>query len=385
MKIMSIAGARPNFMKLAAIASAVNTFNKKHSHSGHSGINHIIVHTGQHYDTKMSEGFFEELDIPLPDINLNVGSGTHAIQTAEIMKKFEPILLEKQPDVLLVVGDVNSTIACTLVASKIIYPNNLTKKRPVIAHVEAGLRSFDKDMPEEINRILTDALSDLFFVTEQSGVKNLKLEGIEQNKIFHVGNVMIDTLLKNLQKAEKASIRQQLNVAKHYALITLHRPSNVDTQENLTRLVQCVLDITKWIDVVFPLHPRTECNLEKFQLKQQLQQNNRIFLCPPLRYIDFLSLMSSSTLVVTDSGGIQEETTFLQVPCVTLRSSTERPVTVSEGSNYLTGTNTNKILETIDSILKGHGKKSTIPNNWDGKASDRIIDIIWNTVKRSTT
>lgn len=378
-KLMSIAGARPNFMKLASIANAV----KNHNNVSHSAIKHIIVHTGQHYDQKMSESFFKDLGIPEPDINLGVGSGSHAEQTAEIMKRFEPVLLQEQPDVVLVVGDVNSTIACTLVASKIQYIDNNSLRRPIIVHVEAGLRSFDRSMPEEINRILTDALSDMLFVTEQSGVENLKKEGIAADKIHFTGNVMIDTLKNHLMKSAKSTVKQSLGINSSYALLTLHRPSNVDAIDTLSPLISCILEISTLIKIVFPVHPRTQNNLKKFNLFKALEDAPNVLLTSPLGYLDFLNLTQTATMVITDSGGIQEETTFLQIPCITLRNNTERPVTVTEGSNYLIGTSTEKIIETASQILNGNKKESVIPELWDGKAGERILSIIHRETRKT--
>lgn len=377
---MSIAGARPNFMKLAAIARAVDEFNKT-APTDVKKILHCIVHTGQHYDQKMSEGFFDDLGIPKPDINLEVGSGSHAIQTAEIMKRFEPVLQAEQPDVLLVVGDVNSTIACTLVASKIEYEKSTaglpaTRKRPIIVHVEAGLRSFDRDMPEEINRILTDAISDLLFITEQSGEDNLRKEGVDSEKIHFVGNVMIDTLRQHLEKARQSTIKERLSIQGAYALVTLHRPSNVDSPETLQPLLQCMHEISRDIQLVFPIHPRTRNNMERFGMLDKLLANPRIIITDPLGYLDFLKLIQDSTLAITDSGGIQEETTVLGIPCLTLRQNTERPVTVTVGSNYLIGTDPKKIMHTAREVLAGSSKKGEIPQYWDGQAGTRIINIL---------
>lgn len=375
-KLMSIAGARPNFMKLASIARAVDLYNQQTSVTNNTKINHIIVHTGQHYDNKMSESFFTDLGIPEPDINLEVGSASHAVQTAEIMKRFEIVLLEQQPDVLLVVGDVNSTTACTLVASKIEYHQKNNRKRPVIVHVEAGLRSFDRDMPEEINRIVTDALSDMLFITEQSGIDNLKKENVAEGKIHFSGNVMIDTLQQHLARAKESKIQSILGIEQPFALVTLHRPSNVDSTASLTPLLECLAEIAESIPIVFPIHPRTKNNAAKFKLLKQLENNPKILLTEPLGYLEFLNLTNSSTMVITDSGGIQEETTYLSIPCVTLRENTERPVTVDLGSNYLIGTNPEKIKTTVQAILAGKEKKATIPPLWDGKAGERIIESI---------
>ena len=375
LKLMSVAGARPNFMKIASIADAVKAYNsgvlQRPAEIEH--IDHVIVHTGQHYDRKMSQTFFDELGIPSPDINLGVGSGSHARQTADIMKAFENVLLDQCPDVLLVVGDVNSTIACSLVASKIKYPAGQKRKRPLIVHVEAGLRSFDREMPEEVNRILTDSLSDMLFVTEQSAIKNLSREGVQPERIVFVGNVMIDTLKRHLQRAESSPIREELGLDCPYGLVTLHRPSNVDSHKKLTTLVDVLLAIAAKRKLVFAVHPRTRVNLESFNLLSRLSNSPGIILTEPLSYLDFLNLINHADLVVTDSGGIQEETTFLDVPCVTLRENTERPVTVETGSNYLIGTDPDKILETVNIILSGKGKKTVVPELWDGKAGQRII------------
>ena len=397
--LMSIAGARPNFMKLAAIAQAVARHNKgltpQGSLSEQHPIKHIIVHTGQHYDQKMSHGFFDDLGIPRPDINLEVGSGSHAIQTAEIMRRFEPVLMDEKPDILLVVGDVNSTIACTLVAAKIEYPNGHHRKRPLIVHVEAGLRSFDRDMPEEINRILTDALSDLLFITEQSGIENLTREGVAPEKMHLVGNVMIDTLITHLDKAQHSAAKKRLGLPDHYGLVTLHRPSNVDRKQTLTPLIECLAEIAERIPLYFAVHPRTLKSIQEFNLshyfdwtlhqdtnESQENSNKKPFhLMPPLGYLDFLNLVQSATMVITDSGGIQEETTYLRIPCVTLRESTERPITVTEGSNFLTGVAPQEIRKTVDAILSGDAKQSRTPHFWDGKAGERIVTILENYLK----
>jgi len=372
MKLMSIAGARPNFMKIASIADAVREYNNAERNSA-GKIQHIIVHTGQHYDQKMSQSFFDQLGIPEPDINLGVGSGSHARQTADIMKSFEAVLLKEMPDVLLVVGDVNSTIACSLVAAKIEYSAGHSLKRPLIVHVEAGLRSFDRDMPEEINRILTDSLSDILFITEQSGIDNLKKEGIPSDKIIFSGNVMIDTLQRHLRQAEQSVIKQSLAIDYSYGLVTLHRPSNVDSPDTLEPLIDALVNISEKKRLIFAVHPRTLNNLKKFNLIAILEKCEGIVLTDPLGYLDFLNLIKDADLVITDSGGIQEETTFLNVPCVTLRENTERPVTVEIGSNYLIGTDPEKILSTVALILSGRGKKATIPELWDGHAGERII------------
>lgn len=381
MKIVSIVGARPNFMKIAPIVDAINNYNRQSS----GFIENILVHTGQHYDEKMSRLFFDDLEIPRPDIDLEVGSGTHAEQTAEIMKRFEPVLQKEKPDYILVVGDVNSTIACALTASK------LGLK---IIHVEAGLRSFDRSMPEEINRVLTDSISDLLFVTERSGETNLLREGISAEKIFFVGNVMIDTLLKHLEKAKKSEILKELGLCSNsnpnesgpfvpYAVLTLHRPSNVDNKETLQNIVDAVVEISEELPVVFPVHPRTRKNISVFGLDRIYKFRNRgdnaekgIILIEPVGYMDFLNLASHSRLVLSDSGGIQEETTVLGIPCITLRENTERPATVTEGSNHVVGTSREKIVLESFKALNSSKTDCRIPELWDGKAAERIVEII---------
>jgi len=359
-------------MKIAAVANAINRANRQCSKL-EKKIKHIIVHTGQHYDRKMSKGFFKDLNIPHPDVNLEVGSGSHARQTAEIMKRFEPVLLEQQPDFLMVVGDVNSTVACTLVASKIEYLNNDHRRRPIIVHVEAGLRSFDRDMPEEINRVLTDSISDVLFTTEEQCFTHLQNEGVSKDKVFFIGNVMIDTLMQHVKQAASSRIKEELDLTGSYALMTLHRPSNVDRKETLQPLVDCINEIAGREHIVFPVHPRTLSKLKEFALLDSLEKNTNITLVEPLGYFDFLNLVKDASVVITDSGGIQEETTVLQIPCVTLRENTERPVTVDIGTNYLVGVDPEKIKITILDILAGKGKRGTIPKLWDGNAGDRII------------
>ena len=375
---MSVVGARPNYMKIAPIHRAISEHNSPESNPR---IEHLIVHTGQHYDASMSTLFFEELDLPRPHINLGVGSASHAKQTAMIIERFEPVLLKEQPDVLLIVGDVNSTIACTLVASKIQYNRAIARYRPIIAHVEAGLRSFDRSMPEEINRILTDALSDLLFVTEEAAMKNLSREGISNEKIYFVGNVMIDSLIRCREKARRLNTLAFLGLKDgkkqvNYGVITLHRPSNVDTPTTLSQLLDCLMIIASRIPVVFPLHPRTKSNLDRFGLYSVLSEAKNVILTDPLGYLDFMNLVCNATLVLTDSGGIQEETTFLQIPCITIRNNTERPVTVTMGTNYLVGTDQHKIIETVFSILNGKGKRGMVPPLWDGNASTRIVEAL---------
>jgi UDP-N-acetylglucosamine 2-epimerase (non-hydrolysing) len=372
MVVMTIAGARPNFMKLASIVEAVQS----HNRAGNTPvIEHTLVHTGQHYDQGLSQCFFDELDLPVPNVNLEVGSGSHARQTAEIMRRFESVLLARRPHVLIVVGDVNSTVACALVAAKIQYPSqdSMGIRRPLIVHVEAGLRSRDRSMPEEINRILTDALSDALFVTEEAAVSNLLQEGIPEEKIFFVGNVMIDTLRRHLQKARMSEIKKVLKIPDTYGLVTLHRPGNVDTRDALEPLIQCLQEISRNLPLVLPVHPRTRASLERFGLLKEFNDTKGIFSIDPLGYLDFLNLLDSAAMVLTDSGGIQEETTALGVPCVTLRENTERPVTITMGTNYLVGTDTAKIKAAVAEILSGKGKQGEIPPYWDGLAGERIV------------
>ncbi len=357
-KVISVVGARPNFMKIAPIHKAF----LKYSNT----INHLICHTGQHYDKKMSKVFFDDLELPKPDFYLGVGGGTHAEQTGKIMIEFEKILLAENPDLVLVVGDVNSTIACTLAAAKLHIKT---------AHVESGLRSFDRDMPEEINRLLTDSISDFLFVTEQSGLDNLIKEGVSKDKIFFTGNVMIDSLINYLPKADKSNILRELQVTDSpFVLITLHRPSNVDEKDQLIKLFDFINRIAIQRKVVFPIHPRTLKNLKEFNILDSLSAN--IILTEPIGYIDFLCCTKNAELILTDSGGIQEESTYLGVQCITLRKTTERPVTVDVGTNQLLGLDLNKIEIAANEILSGKIKKGQIPNLWDGKAAERITAII---------
>ncbi len=329
-------------------------------------IHHLICHTGQHYDEKMSKVFFEDLELPQPDFYLGVGSGSHAEQTANVMVEFEKILIQEKPDMVLVVGDVNSTIACSLTAKKL---------HIKVIHVEAGLRSFDMEMPEEVNRILTDRISDYLFVTEQSGLDNLKNEGVSDSKVFFVGNVMIDSLIHYLPKSDKSKIHSELRVDKgNYVLITLHRPSNVDTQESLEKLVAFLNRIAGERKVVFPIHPRTKNNLEKYNLTHSLHPS--IILSDPIGYIDFQALIKNAELIVTDSGGIQEETTYLGVQCITLRTSTERPSTVDVGTNQLIGIDLEKAEIACLDVLGGNKKVGVTPELWDGSAAVRIVDIL---------
>ena len=365
-RILCIVGARPNFMKIAPVIRALN--NARHSFDVR------LLHTGQHYDAAMKQSFFDQLHIPEPDVDLGVGSGSHAVQTAEIMKRFEPVMDELQPDTILVVGDVNSTIACALVAVK--------KGIPVI-HVEAGLRSGDRTMPEEINRVLTDQISDLLLITERSAEENLLREGVAGNKIHFVGNVMIDTLRYNLSDAVLARetihdvlpLEQAESIHADYGLLTLHRPANVDDPLVLECLLRTLVEIAERLPLIFPLHPRTRECIDNAGLNQ-LVNDSQLYLMPPQAYLNMLGLMKDARVVLTDSGGIQEETTALGVPCITLRENTERPITVAEGSNTIVGVNPEKIKLCFNDIMQSGGKAGRIPEYWDGKAAERIAEVI---------
>jgi len=358
-KLVNVVGARPNLMKIAPLMDAF---------SRRSGVEALLVHTGQHYDANMSQLFFHELGIPEPDLNLEVGSASHAVQTAEIMRAFEPIVQEHRPDAVLVVGDVNSTIACGLVAVKL---------GVRLVHVEAGLRSFDRTMPEEINRVLTDSISDLLFCTEESGVLNLRREGIPEQRIHLVGNVMIDTLLRHRAKADESRILSELGLSpRSFAVLTLHRPANVDDPAVLGRLVDALEEIHRDLELVFPVHPRTRHKLAAFGLAERLAALPRLRLVEPIGYLDFLKLMAEARLVLTDSGGIQEETTILRVPCLTLRDNTERPVTVECGSNRLVGRDPARIVAAWREIRDSAAKPAGVPPLWDGRAAERIADVL---------
>lgn len=361
MKILSIVGARPNFMKVAPLHRA---FTKNPE------IVSKIVHTGQHYDARMSDIFFNQLGLPQPDYFLGIGGGSHTQQTAQIMLAFEKILLEEKPDVVLVVGDVNSTVACTLVASKEHVP---------VVHVEAGLRSGDRTMPEEINRLVTDAISDLLFVSEQSGLDHLAHEGVSSDKVFFVGNVMIDSLVHFQQQADQSSVVEDNNLEEgNYALITMHRPSNVDTMEGLSTVAEIVLNTANRLKVAFPIHPRTLKNMGQFGLLDKIEQHPNILMMEPQGYFEFLKLIKSAKVVLTDSGGIQEETTYLKVPCLTFRNNTERPVTVTLGTNILLEhLHPSDIDQILADILSGKVKKGEIPPLWDGKTAERVAAILW--------
>jgi len=372
-QILCVVGARPNFMKIAPIMRALN--------NPGLGLSACLLHTGQHYDAAMKKSFFDQLQIPEPDIDLGVGSGSHAVQTAEIMKRFEPVLDEVKPKAVLVVGDVNSTIACALVAVK--------KNIPVI-HVEAGLRSGDRSMPEEINRVLTDQISDLLFTTEKTAEPNLTNEGIDTGRIHFAGNVMIDTLLFNLDRAvsteqtiEASSCSESSalpDLSKGYGLVTLHRPSNVDDPVVLERLLSVLGQVSSDLPLIFPVHPRTKNKITEAGLEPLIAKAN-IYCLPPLGYLEMLGVMRDAKLVLTDSGGIQEETTALGVPCITLRENTERPITVEEGTNTIVGSDPDKILACVSNTLETGGKSGMVPELWDGKAAERIAKIIGDWVK----
>jgi UDP-N-acetylglucosamine 2-epimerase (non-hydrolysing) len=356
MKIISVVGARPNFMKVAPLHRA---FQEREAIT-----ESLIVHTGQHYDEQMSDILFEQLELPRPDRYLGVGSASHAQQTARVMTAFEEVVEEEAPDLVLVVGDVNSTLACSLVATKMHIP---------VAHVEAGLRSGDRRMPEEINRLLTDTIAELLFVTEQDGIDNLKAEGVSDDRIFFVGNVMIDFLVFFREKAAQTGIVEELDLTPSgYAVMTMHRPSNVDNREGLTRPLETIEQIADLVPLVFPMHPRTRNRFDEFRLADRLEAVEDLILLEPLCYLEFLRLMEKAGVVVTDSGGIQEETTFLQVPCLTLRDSTERPITITQGTNELMELHPDNVERRVRDILSGNHSDGQIPNKWDGRASGRI-------------
>jgi UDP-N-acetylglucosamine 2-epimerase (non-hydrolysing) len=359
-RVVIVVGARPNFMKIAPLMCELDKYK--------SCFEVLLVHTGQHYDFEMSEIFFRDLKVPKPDIYLNIGSASHAVQTAKIMMAFERVAVREKPDLIVVVGDVNSTLACALVASKL----NIK-----VVHVEAGLRSFDRTMPEEINRTVTDSLSDYLFVSERSGLKNLKTEGVNSDKVYFVGNIMIDTLLANLPIINKSDILNEYGLAKHeYCVMTLHRPSNVDSPATLSELLDVLSAVSNKVKIIYPIHPRTKNMMRKHNFANKFKKLNNLLVVEPLGYINFIKLIKESRFVITDSGGIQEETTFLAVPCLTMRTNTERPVTIEEGTNYLVGRNKTKVLRCIKDILNGKSKKGSIPELWDGKTAKRIVKIL---------
>ena len=362
--IILVVGARPNFMKIAPIYAELQS----------RGQELILLHTGQHYDDNMSKVFFDDLGMPKPDIYMGIGSGSHAYQTGTVMIEFEKICQEKDPSMVVVVGDVNSTVACTIVCAKMGIP---------CAHVEAGLRSFDRDMPEEINRILTDSVADLLLTPSPDGDQHLRAEGIAEERIIRVGNVMIDSLYNNLARAESSSIQDDLGLEDDYSILTLHRPSNVDDEEIFAGIISALEVIGKEIQIVFPMHPRTEKMAKQFSLYERIASIPRIKITGPVGYLDFVALMSNSKLVLTDSGGLQEETTALGIPCITLRENTERPITVTEGTNTIVGCDPELIKSTALDALTTGGKSGRIPELWDGKTAERIADVLINYIQNN--
>jgi len=373
MKIILVIGARPNFMKIAPILEAL----QRHNESGElPGIEAMLVHTGQHYDRVMSQLFFEDLGMPRPDINLGVGSGTHAQQTGRVMIAFEQVLQQEQPDIVVVVGDINSTMACTIAAKKLDI---------AVAHVEAGLRSRDMTMPEEINRKVTDSISDYLFTSEPEANANLKAEGIFENRIFFVGNVMIDTLLKHRERAAASPILDKLGLKEGqrtnpYGVVTLHRPSNVDNPEVFREVCDALHAISDRLPLIFPCHPRTQERILDFGIGSFLEGSDSkatgIMLIPPLGYLDFLWLNANARVILTDSGGVQEEATILGIPCLTIRENTERPITVTQGTNQVVGTSKKMILRGFDSAIQNLKRQSGGPDKWDGRAAERIVEIL---------
>jgi UDP-N-acetylglucosamine 2-epimerase (non-hydrolysing) len=352
--IVCVVGARPNFMKMAPLLRALRASDRLPPA--------VLVHTGQHYDVQMKDSVFEDLGLPDPDIDLKVGSGSHAVQTAEVMKGFEPVVDRLRPSCVIVVGDVNSTLACALVASK---------KQIPVAHVEAGLRSFDRAMPEEVNRVLTDQIADLLYTTERSAEQNLLREGIAAERVHFVGNLMIDSLFDALPRAKLPDSLGQ--PTPDFALVTLHRPSNVDDPDQLAHVLTLLGEVAERVPLIWPMHPRTSANIEKFGLRVP-GQGSRITVVAPLRYLSMVALMRGARFVLTDSGGVQEETTALGVPCVTMRENTERPITIEQGTNILVGTDRNALIEAVDDILATGGKRGRTPELWDGRAAVRIAD-----------
>lgn len=364
MLVCLIVGARPNFMKIAPID---REFKKR-------GIETLLVHTGQHYDQNMSDIFFEDLNMKSPDVHLNVGSGTHATQTARIMIEFEKVCKEHDFAMVVVVGDVNSTIACTLVAKKL---------GILVTHVEAGLRSFDREMPEEINRILTDSISDLLLTPSLDGNENLRNEGVEESRIEFVGNIMIDSLFDALERVKSTDSNPAVKFGiNRYCVVTLHRPSNVDIEKKVIQLVENLIETSRKIPIIFPMHPRTRNNLEKFEKLNVLEQESSIHILEPLGYMEFVSLVGGSTLVITDSGGLQEETTSLGIPCLTLRENTERPITITEGTNRLISDLSTLQMSVDDALGNQASFEPRKPKFWDGKTAQRIVDAIVNCIER---
>jgi UDP-N-acetylglucosamine 2-epimerase (non-hydrolysing) len=358
LKIINVVGARPNFMKVAPLVDAMKREPARFSP--------LVVHTGQHYDSLMSDLFFRDLDMPAPDVYLGVGSASQAAQTAAVMERFEPVVIREKPDWVIVVGDVNSTLACALVCGKL---------GVKVAHVEAGLRSRDRSMPEEINRLLTDQIADLLFTPSVDAGENLRAEGVAEERIRFVGNIMIDSLYRHLERARKSPVKGQLGlIEKQYAVLTLHRPSNVDDPQVFERILQALEAIAAQITVVFPVHPRTRKMIAEFGFSERIDRTQGLRLIEPLGYLDFLSLYSGARLVLTDSGGIQEETTVLGIPCLTLRENTERPITVEMGTNTIVGTDPKKIITHAIASLNGNPiKRPRIPELWDGHTAERIL------------
>ena len=357
-KIHIIVGARPNFMKMAPLYKEFTKFKNEFEIK--------LIHTGQHYDERMSKFFFDDLQMPKPDEYLEVGSGTHGKQTAKIMERYEEVLLKDKPDLVIVAGDVNSTSACAIDAVKLHIP---------VAHLEAGLRSFARSMPEEINRILTDAISNYLLTPSIDGDENLLAEGVSKDKIFFVGNIMIDSLMQYQNKAKNSDILDRIDVKDDYALITLHRPSNVDNKEGLLTILNAFEEISKSISLIFPIHPRTTKQIQTFELEEKVKKMRNLHLVPPVGYYDFLKLQMDAKFILTDSGGIQEESTYFGVPCLTLRPNTERPITITQGTNTLVKLETDDIINEAKKILSGNIKKGSIPKYWDGKTAERIVKI----------
>ena len=357
-KIHIIVGARPNFMKMAPLYKEFTKFKNEFEIK--------LIHTGQHYDERMSKFFFDDLQMPKPDEYLEVGSGTHGKQTAKIMERYEEVLLKDKPDLVIVAGDVNSTSACAIDAVKLHIP---------VAHLEAGLRSFARSMPEEINRILTDAISNYLLTPSIDGDENLLAEGVSKDKIFFVGNIMIDSLMQYQEKARNSDILDRIDVKDDYALITLHRPSNVDNKEGMLTILNAFEEISKSISLIFPIHPRTTKQIQTFELEEKVKKMKNLHLVPPVGYYDFLKLQMDAKFILTDSGGIQEESTYFGVPCLTLRPNTERPITITQGTNTLVKLETDDIINEAKKILSGNIKKGSIPKYWDGKTAERIVKI----------
>ncbi|MGB3494519.1 MAG: UDP-N-acetylglucosamine 2-epimerase (non-hydrolyzing) [Elainellaceae cyanobacterium] len=359
MKIFNVVGARPNFMKIAPILKEIERYSEMQG---------VLVHTGQHYDERMSKIFFDELELPMPDEFLGIGSGSHAIQTGKAMMALEQSMIHHQPDLVLVVGDVNSTLAGALAAAKLNIP---------VAHVEAGLRSRDRTMPEEINRICTDSISTLFFTTSHTATDHLVQEGVNSEDIYFVGNVMIDSLIHYIEKAKASNILNDLKIEpKSYGLLTLHHPENVDDPEIFERLLEAIATLSQRTSFIFPVHPRTQCRLDQFGLRAQLDAIPRVIQTPPLGYLDFLNVLSQAKFALIDSSGVQEETTVLGIPCLTMRDNTERPETVTEGTNRLVGRDSQRIVDEVHSILDGEARVGQIPERWDGASAQRIMQAI---------